>query len=135
MRKGEAAHLEWKDLDFAAGEIVVRGDPETGTKNWEVRRAPMISAALALFEQMWSERTEEPETQKVFQVREAQKAIEAMKFAAGGTSGNTGAGGATALVLAVDLHTRPGLFVVLDGLDPIAKRQRPLDREVHQRAG
>ena len=35
-----------------AGEIVVRGDPETGTKNWTVRRVPMIPDARALFERM-----------------------------------------------------------------------------------
>jgi len=26
-RKGEAAEMRWRDLDFAAGEIVVRDDP------------------------------------------------------------------------------------------------------------
>ncbi len=57
-RKGEAAELRWRDLDFAAGEIVVRGDPETGTKNWTVRRVPMIPDARALFERMRSERAE-----------------------------------------------------------------------------
>ena len=44
-RKGEAAQIEWRDVDFEAGEIVVRGDPETGTKNWTVRRVPMIPDA------------------------------------------------------------------------------------------
>jgi integrase len=33
MRKGEANALEWRDVDFEAGEVVVRGDAETGTKN------------------------------------------------------------------------------------------------------
>ncbi len=33
-RKGEASQITWRDVDFDAGEIVVRGDPETGTKNW-----------------------------------------------------------------------------------------------------
>jgi integrase len=33
MRKGEANALEWRDVDFEAGEIVVRGDPETAIKN------------------------------------------------------------------------------------------------------
>src|SRR5206468_3754029 len=35
MRKGEANAFEWRDLDFEAGEIAVRGAEETGTKNWE----------------------------------------------------------------------------------------------------
>ena len=55
-RKGEANALEWRDIDFDAGEIVVRGDAETGTKNWELRRVPLIPDARALFERMRSER-------------------------------------------------------------------------------
>jgi len=35
MRKGEANVLEWRNLDFAASEIVVRDDAETGTKGGE----------------------------------------------------------------------------------------------------
>jgi integrase len=75
IRKGEAAQLEWRDVDFEAGEILVRGDPETGTKNWTVRRVPMIPDARALFERMRSERADEALNEKVFRVREAQKAI------------------------------------------------------------
>ena len=41
-RKGETGRIEWRDVDFEAGEIVVRGDAETGTKNWELRRVPLI---------------------------------------------------------------------------------------------
>src|SRR2546430_4794234 len=74
-RKGEAAQIEWRDLEFNRGEIVVRGDPETGTKNWEVRRVPMIPDAQKLFEKMRTERAAEPLTEKVFRVREAQRAI------------------------------------------------------------
>src|SRR4029450_326457 len=54
MRKGEANALEWRDVDFEAGEIAVRGDAETGTKNWELRRVPLIPDARALFERMRS---------------------------------------------------------------------------------
>lgn len=75
MRKGESAQLVWSDIDFAAEEIVVRGDPQTGTKNWEVRRVPMIGDARALFSQMEQERTTREHADKVFKVREAQKAI------------------------------------------------------------
>jgi integrase len=75
MRKRDANELEWRDLDFKAGEVVVRGDPETGTKNWKVYRVPMIPAAVALFRRMRSDRPDESPTDKVFEVREAQKAI------------------------------------------------------------
>jgi integrase len=75
-RTGEAAQIEWRDLDFQAGEIVVRGDPETGTKNWSVRRVPMIPDARMLFERMRGERANEPLNGNVFRVREAQRAID-----------------------------------------------------------
>jgi integrase len=39
-REGEAAEIHWRDLNFAAGEIIVRGDGVTGTENWTVRRVP-----------------------------------------------------------------------------------------------
>jgi integrase len=76
MRKGEANALEWRDVDFEAGEIVVRGDPETGTKNWELRRVPLIPDARALFQQMRTVRANEPLDAKVFAVRESQKALD-----------------------------------------------------------
>jgi len=76
MRKGEANALEWRDVDFEAGEIVVRGDAETGTKNWELRRVPLIPNARALFKRMRSERADEPLGAKVFLVRECQKSLD-----------------------------------------------------------
>jgi integrase len=76
-RLRDAGEIEWRDLDFKAGEIVVRGDPETGTKNWQVYRVPMVPRARLLFERMRDERPDEPLTAKVFRVREAQKAINA----------------------------------------------------------
>ena len=75
-RKGEAAQIEWRDLDFEAGEIVVRGDAETGTENWTMRRVPMIPDARALFRRMRHERAKESLNEKVFRVREAQRAID-----------------------------------------------------------
>jgi hypothetical protein len=39
---GEAAKVTWADCDFEKKEITVRGDLETGTKNWTIRRVPMI---------------------------------------------------------------------------------------------
>jgi integrase len=76
MRKGEANTLELRDLDLEASEIVVRGDAETGTKNWELRRVPLIPDARALFQRMRSERAAEPLDAKVFAVRECQKALD-----------------------------------------------------------
>ena len=76
MRKGEANALEWRDVDFDAGEIVVRGDANTRTKNWELRRVPLIPDARLLFERMRKERAIEPLDAKVFRVGECQKALD-----------------------------------------------------------
>jgi integrase len=50
-RISEAREIEWRDVDFDAGEVVVRI-----TKNGEVRRVPLILDARALFQRMRSER-------------------------------------------------------------------------------
>jgi integrase len=75
-RIGEAREITWRDVDFDAGEIVVRGDAGTGTKNWELRRVPLISDARALFERMRDERSSEPLEAKAFNVGECQKSLE-----------------------------------------------------------
>ncbi|MDQ3255461.1 MAG: site-specific integrase [Acidobacteriota bacterium] len=75
-RKSEAAELERRDLDFEAGMIVVKGTPEERTKNSEVRRVPMISAARALFDRLLASRPDEAPTAKVFLVNECQKAMD-----------------------------------------------------------
>jgi integrase len=75
-RKGEAGQITWCDVDFDAGEIIVRGDPETATKNWTVRRVPLIPDARELFERMRSDRANEPLDANVFRVRECQKALD-----------------------------------------------------------
>jgi integrase len=74
-RKGEANQITWRDVNFEAGEILVRGDATTGTKNWELRRVPLIPEARALFERMRSERPSECLNAQIFRVRECQKAI------------------------------------------------------------
>lgn len=75
-RVGEAREVAWRDVDFDAGEIVVRGDAKTGTKNWELRRVPLIPDACALFQRMHSDRLGEPLDAKVFRVGECQKALD-----------------------------------------------------------
>ncbi|MEO7168320.1 MAG: site-specific integrase, partial [Chthoniobacterales bacterium] len=75
-RVGEARQIEWRDLEFETGMIVVRGDPNEGTKNSEVRRVPMIAEAGALFERMRENRPNESKDAKVFLVRECQKSMD-----------------------------------------------------------
>jgi integrase len=74
-RIAEAGQIEWRDLNFTGGEIVVKGDPEEATKNGEIRRVPMIPQARELFGKMRQARADEPSTEKVFLVRECQKSI------------------------------------------------------------
>ena len=76
FRKGEAGQIEWRDVDFEAGEIIIRGDPDTGTKNWTVRRVPLIPDARALFERMRGDRSGESSDAKVFRVGECQKSLD-----------------------------------------------------------
>jgi integrase len=79
-RLTEASRIVWGDLDFSAGEIIVRGDPEEGTKNGTIRRVPMIPSARALFERMRAERPDEAKDASVFQVGHCKKSMDnAMK--------------------------------------------------------
>ncbi len=74
-RKSEAGLIEWQDLDFQTGEIVVKGDPIERTKNGDIRRVPMIPGARKLFERMRAERPDEGRTTEVFKVRECEKSM------------------------------------------------------------
>jgi integrase len=76
FRKSEAAGVTWADCDFKRGEIVVRGDPETGTKNWSVRRVPMIPDMRVFLQKLRNGRKNESETSNVMLVRECQVAID-----------------------------------------------------------
>lgn len=75
MRKMEAANVTWQDVDFMRGEIVVRGDPLTGTKNSEIRRVPMIPDMRQLLERLRRERHDESVEAKVMQVVDVRKAL------------------------------------------------------------
>jgi integrase len=75
FRKGEAETITWGDCDFEKGEIVVRGDPETGTKNWSIRRVPMIPDMRQLLERLRAQRTDDAATATVMQLGECQGAI------------------------------------------------------------
>jgi integrase len=75
FRKSEAANITWADCDFEKKEITVRGDPVTGTKNWSIRRVPMIPGMIELLQRLQKERADEPATQPVMRVKECQQAI------------------------------------------------------------
>lgn len=66
----EAQWVTWADIDSQQGEIVVRGHPETLTKNGEVRRVPIIEDMERLLNRMRQERGSVKIGDKVLQVSE-----------------------------------------------------------------
>ncbi len=77
FRLGEARNIAWKDCDFKKGKITIYGE-ETGLKGrsaGECRIVPMIAEMRQLLEGMRAERMSEPDTAKVMQVFECQKAM------------------------------------------------------------
>ena len=58
FRKAEASQITWGDCNFESAEILVRGDKETGTKNWTVRTVPMIPDMVKLLERLKAKRND-----------------------------------------------------------------------------
>lgn len=56
FRKMEASNILWRDCDFNRNKIIVRGSPETGTKNGEIREVPMIPEMREFLGQLRNER-------------------------------------------------------------------------------
>jgi integrase len=83
FRKSEAANVTWADVDFEQKKIRVMGDPETGTKNGEVRRVPMIPEMDALLLRLRAESTEGLPSGPVMRVNECQKAMDRAAKAVG----------------------------------------------------
>jgi integrase len=80
MRISEAAKVTWHDVHFDKEQIAVRGDELTGTKNWEVRRAPMIPDMKILLERL---RDENPDRKPTDRVMRAKEFIGSVKTACG----------------------------------------------------
>src|SRR5262249_44980939 len=53
--KSEALWVTWQDIDWQRKQIIVRGHPETGTKNGEIRRVPIIADMEALLKRLQGE--------------------------------------------------------------------------------
>ncbi|MCW5557811.1 MAG: site-specific integrase [Verrucomicrobiae bacterium] len=75
FRKGEAAAIRWSDVDPTRGEITVRGDADTGTKNWTVRRVPMIPDMAALLKRLKGGRPDAKPDDLIMRVHECQGAL------------------------------------------------------------
>ncbi len=75
FRISEARNITWTDCNFEKDEIVVRGIDETGTKNWSIRRIPMIPEMKQLLEHLKAKRPNESLTKPVMQVKECLQAM------------------------------------------------------------
>lgn len=71
----EAQWVTWEDIDWQRKEIIVRGQPDTATKNWEVRRIPIIPDMEELLKRMQAER-KPPHTGKLLEIVECPISLE-----------------------------------------------------------
>jgi len=76
FRKSEAANVTWADVDMTKESIHVRGDPETRTKNGEMRFIPMIPEMKALLQRLQAERPDRQPTDAVMTAKECQRSID-----------------------------------------------------------
>ena len=68
--------ITWLDCDFVREEIIVRGDPEEGTKNSEMRRVPMIAEMNELLARLRKERRKESPATRVMHISQCQIAMD-----------------------------------------------------------
>ena len=72
----EAQWVTWGDVDESKGEIIVRGDPETRTKNWEIRRIPILPDMQELLKRMASGRAKVNPQDKVLEIERCPESLE-----------------------------------------------------------
>lgn len=75
MRIGEAKNVTWADVNFTRNELHVQGDPESGTKNGEIRRIPMIPELQQMLKGLRGLRSDEPHSALVMRVSECEKSM------------------------------------------------------------
>jgi len=76
LRIGESKYVIWRDVDFVKKKLHVRGDPETGTKNSEIRMVPMIPELENMLKQMRAERAGEKPDENLMKIHECQKSMD-----------------------------------------------------------
>jgi len=75
LRIGEAKFVTWGDVDFTKRQLHVRGDPETATKNGEMRFVPMIPELEEMLTRLRAERRNEPLSAAAMGVFECQNSM------------------------------------------------------------
>ena len=76
FRKTEAKNVTWADCNRIKQEITVRGDPETGTKNSQVRIVPMIPEMVDLLARLQKQRTNSDPHERVMAIGECQTSMD-----------------------------------------------------------
>jgi len=71
----EAAWVTWADIDWTRREIIVRGDPTSGTKNSEIRRVPILPDMEVLLKALESASPERKLTDRVLALKECRGAL------------------------------------------------------------
>jgi integrase len=71
----EAAFVAWEDIDWQRKQIVVRGNPETGTKNSEIRRVPVLPEMEILLTRL-KDKLGGAATGRIMQVSECAQALQ-----------------------------------------------------------
>jgi len=70
-RLTEALKLTWSDVNFENSTITIRGDLETGTKNWKIRTNPMIPELSTFLSEEFNRRKPLDSRQTISEVKEA----------------------------------------------------------------
>jgi integrase len=71
--RSEGIWVNWEDIDLVRNEIIVRGHPQTGTKNGEIRRVPSIGDMEQLLSRLKG--TTGQASGRVVQIGECNKAL------------------------------------------------------------
>jgi len=71
----EAIWVKWEDVDWQKKEILVRGNPETGTKNGEMRRVPVIPDMEQLLMRLKDKLGSEPCSGAILKVGKCNEAL------------------------------------------------------------
>jgi len=71
----EAIWVRWEDVDLEKKEILVRGNPNTGTKNSEMRRVPIIPDMEQLLARLKDKLGTEPCTGPILKVGKCNEAL------------------------------------------------------------
>ena len=70
--RSEALWVTWEDIDWQRKEIIVRGHPETGTKNSDIRRVPIIADMDNLLKRL---QTDPPQTGRILEIARCHEAL------------------------------------------------------------